>query len=171
MAKSTQLTLASVTENFIVTKPEILIVPAIAAHIRELSQTIRDDDRKEIEIFGISCEKGLWRSFKTGLMNQTALIDGRVAAIWGCAGTYMGTVGQPWLLTSYEVEKISPLRFAKIYQKEVFKMLNLFPHLSNFVAADYEKAVRLLSIVGFTIGEPEKIGQGIYRKFEMFRVT
>ncbi len=163
----TPATLATINENPVSETILIEIVPTTAAHIRELQRTLRDADRKEIEIYGFSSAKGLWRSYKEGLMNKTALFDGKVAAIWGCAGTYMGTTGQPWLLTSYEIEKISPLLFARLYQKEVYKMLELFPHLVNFVAADYEKAVRLLSIIGFKIGEIEKVGQGMYRKFEM----
>lgn len=143
------------------------IVPTTAEHIRELRETIRDGDRKEIEAFGFSCMKGLWRSYKHGLRNRTGLIDGRVGAVWGVGGTYLGEVGQPWLMTSHEVRKISPLKFARIYQQEVKQMLEMFPKLMNIVAADYPEAIRLLSIVGFKIGEPERFGEGMYCKFEM----
>ncbi len=162
------LRVAAVSDR-VVASPEVVIVPATPAHIRELRETIRDGDRREIEAFGFTCAKGLWQSYKNGLMNKTGLIDGKVAAVWGVGGVYMGEIGQPWLLTSREVYKISPLKFARIYQKEVIKMLELFPTLMNYVAADYPEAVRLLSIVGFNLGEPEKIGKGVYRKFEMVR--
>lgn len=160
------LALAASNEGFTAHKPVVAIVPATAGHIRELQKTIRDADRREIEIYGFSCAKGLWRSYKVGLGNRTALIDGKVGAIWGCGGSYLGSTGQPWLLTSPEVEKVSPLYFARVYQKEVFKMLTLFPVLVNYVAADYEKAIRLLQIIGFQLGEPERLGSGgLYRKF------
>lgn len=162
------LRVASVSDA-IISRPEVTIILASAAHIRELRETIRDGDRKEIESFGFTSAKGLWKSYKNGLMNQTGLIDGKVAAVWGVGGVYLGDVGQPWLLTSPEVYKISPLRFARIYQKEVIKMLELFPRLMNYVAADYPEAIRLLSIVGFQLAEPEKIGRGMFRKFEMCR--
>lgn len=149
--------------------PEIVIVPATPAHIRELSQTIREKDRAEIENYGFSCAKGLWRSYKQGLNNQTALINGKVAACWGVCGVYLGDVGQPWLLTSEEVYKISPLRFARIYQREVYAMLEVFSRLENYVCASYPEAIRLLSIIGFTIGEPEKLGNGNYRHFVLER--
>ncbi len=165
----TALALVSTMEDYLPYVPEIEIVPTTAAHIRELQRTIRDADRKEIEAYGFTTNRGLWLSYKEGLGNCTAFVDGKVAACWGCAGVYMGAKGRPWLLTSYEVEKISPLKFAKIYQREVYKMLELFPLLENFVADDYEKAVRMLSIIGFTIGEPEKIVNGMYRKFTMKR--
>lgn len=150
-------------------KVEIEIIPTTAAHIRDLVKVIRDEDRQEVESFGVSIEKGLWRSFKGGLGNRTAFIDGKIAAIWGVGGVYMGKNGKPWLLTSTEVDRISPLRFARIYQQEVYKMLDLFPRLENFVDSRYNKAIRLLKIIGFDIGEPEKIGNGMFCKFSMAR--
>lgn len=149
--------------------PELVIVPTTSAHIRELQRTIRDKDRAEIENYGFTCAKGLWRSYKQGMFNQTAFIEGRVAACWGMEGTFFGDTGKPWLLTSSEVYKISALRFAKIYQNEVYKMISLFPRLENYVCASYPEAIRLLSIIGFTIGEPEKVGGGMFRKFSMER--
>lgn len=150
-------------------EPHIQLVSTTPAHIRALGETIRRDDKREIESYGFTCAKGIWRSYKQSLMNRCALVDGKVAAVWGVAGTFLGDTGQPFLLTSYESEKISPLRFAKIYQFQVYEMLKLFPSLVNFVLADYSKAVRLLQIVGFTLGEPEMLGQGLYRKFSMKR--
>lgn len=146
-------------------EPEI--IPTTAAHIRELRETIREADKREIEAYGFTCAKGLWRSYKQGLMNRTALIDGQVAAVWGVGGTYLGATGQPWLLTAEAIKKISPLKFARYYQREVHKMLKLFPELVNYVDNDYPEAIRLLQIVGFEIGEPEKRGAGVYRKFSL----
>lgn len=157
--------LVSMTDDPPVTVTKVVIVPTTAAHIRELTANLRAKDRLEIENYGFSASKGLWRSFKQGVFNKTALIDGRVAACWGCAGVLLGSKGQPWLLTSNEVYKISPLRFAKIYQREVYQMLNLFPYLENYVDSGYDEAVRLLQIIGFSLGEPEKLGNGRYRKF------
>lgn len=150
-------------------QPEIRIVPTVTDHIRELRENIRPGDKREIEAYGFSCARGLWRSYKMGLMNRTGLIDGKVAGVWGCGGVYMGDVGSPWLMTSHEVKKISPLKFARIYQQEIRRMLEMFPRLVNYVHADYEESVRLLGIVGFKIGEPERIRNGMFRKFEMER--
>ena len=72
-------------------------------------------------------------------------------------GTPFSEVGMPWLITTDEVYKINPLRFVKIYQAEVFRMLRIFDYLENYVDANYEAAIRLLSIVGFTI-EPAAPG-------------
>lgn len=162
------MNVVSVSDALII-HPEVIIVDANSAHIRELRETIRDQDKHEIESYGFSCARGLWRSFRGGLMNKTALIDGRVAAIWGVGGTFMGETGQPWLMTSDEVRKISPLKFARLYKKEVDKMLELFPRLENYVSESYHESIRMLSIVGFTIGEPERVGNGMFRKFTLTR--
>lgn len=158
----------AVVNNIVVQSPEIEIVETTAGHIRELADTLRENDKKEMEAAGnFSIMKRLWKSYKMSNLKNTALIDGKVAAIWGCGGTLLGTEGHPWLITSYEVEKISPLKFARIYKREVDKMLNIFPYLVNYVWAPYDEAVRLLMIVGFDLGEPENIGNGMFRRFSM----
>lgn len=146
---------------------EITIIPTTRDHIYELIETIRDDDRKEIEAMGITCAKGLWVSYKASFRTRTALIDGKVAAVWGVGGDLLSDTARPWLLTSYEVLKISPIAFARIYRSEVRGLLSLYSHLVNWVWADHASAIRMLEICGFKIGEIEKIGLGNFRKFEM----
>lgn len=149
---------------------EVHIVDTTPEHVREIAKSLRPEDRQEIEAFGFPTNKALWRSYKSSILRKTALIDGKVAAIWGVGGTPLGNgEGCPWLMTSPLVEKVSPLRFARVYQEEVLKMLEIFPHLVNYVDSQYTKAIRLLDIIGFRIGEPEPVGPkgGLFRKFEI----
>lgn len=150
---------------------EVTVFPSTPAHVRELGEKLRDKDRQEIEIYGFPTNKALWRSFKGSFMRYTAFVDGEIAAMWGVGGAPMGGTGQPWLMTTDAVYKISPLRFARMYQREVLRMINIFPVLMNYVDAEYAAAVRLLDIVGFTLGEPEPLGThgAMFRKFEMRR--
>ena len=138
--------------------PSIEIVETQARHIRDLMENIRPEDRREIEAVGMYYKKGIWQSFKRGIMNHTALIDGKVAACWGVGGSYMGQTAQPYLLTTDEVKKVSPLKFARIYQLQVLEMLEIAPVLENYVLASYTESRRLLEICGFTLGDPEPIG-------------
>ena len=130
---------------------------------------LRPADTEEILAFGITAAKALWRSYKGAIFRRTAFVDGEIAAIWGCGGTVMGDVGRPWLLTTYAAEKISPLRFTRIYQDEVLRMLDVFPRLVNYVDSRYTKATRLLDIIGFELDEPEPVGVNgiLFQKFEM----
>lgn len=145
--------------------PVISIIDSHGPHTVALKDNLRPEDVNEIIRFGVTVKHALWYSYKNSLIRKTALIDGKVAAMWGCTGTFLGKVGIPWLLTAPEVRNISPLKFTRIYQQEVVKMLRMFQRLENYVDAEYASAVRLLEIIGFTVEEPQKIGLGFYRKF------
>lgn len=153
--------------------PVIEIVPAIDAHVRELSKCLREEDAAEITCFDKEPHKMLWRGFKNSILKRTAIVDGKVAAMWGVGGVPMTETGTPWLMTSYACERISPLRFVRIYQEEVKRMLQAFPCLVNFVSANYTKSVRLLENVGFVLEEPVPLGphNTLFRKFTMKRAA
>jgi len=153
-------------EDYIPMSFEILIVPTIPAHLRELAANLRKEDEKEILAFGRKVHHVLWRSYKSSLMRRTAFIDGKLAACWGCAGELLGSQGIPWLLTTPEVKKISPLKFARIYQQEVTEMLGMFPKLVNYVDPDYTASIRMLDIMGFKVSDSELILGVLVRKFE-----
>lgn len=150
-------------------KSEVTIFPSTPAHIRELGDKLRVADRRELEVYGFPTNKALWKSFKGSFLRKSAFINGELAAMWGVGGSPMGAVGQPWLMTTDAVYKISPLLFARTYQREVLQMLKIFPVLVNWVDAEYNQAVRLLDIIGFNLGEPEPFGpnRAMFRKFEM----
>lgn len=149
--------------------PAVSIVPTIPAHINALKANLRPEDAAEILRFGITINKALWYSYKHSLIRKTAMIDGEVVACWGLHGTFLGNTGQPWLMTTPGVKKVSPLKFTRIYQQEVMEMLKIFPKLVNYVDSGYANAVRLLEIIGFVVEEPKKMGteNGLYRKFVM----
>lgn len=145
--------------------PEITIVPAIGAHIAALKANLRAEDEAEIVRFGITVQKALWYSYRNSLTRKTALIDGVVAACWGVHGVFMGNTGVPWLITTSEVRRISPLLFARIYQQEVLSMLKMFRKLENYVDPAYTSAVRLLEIIDFKVSDPEMLKGVSVRKF------
>lgn len=148
---------------------KVEIVAAEAWHVRELGGNLCPTDKREIEAYGFPTNKALWRSFKGSIMRRSALIDGKVAAVWGTGGVPMSGVGQPWLHISDAANEVSPLRFARIYQDEVYQMLAVFPRLVNFVDSTYDRALRLLDIIGFRIYPPEPLGNhgALFCKFEM----
>lgn len=163
------LSLKVSNEDIKISSPIIEIVPTTPEHLRELAKTLRPEDEAEILAFGLTPEKALWRAFKSATIRKTAFIDGRIAAMWGCIGTFMGHTGRPFLLTSSEVHKISPLKFARIYLAEVKEMLTSYDKLSSIVDANHSAAIRLLGIVGFELSEPEEMGgyKKMFRRFSM----
>lgn len=154
-------------EDHNISIPTVNIVPSTGSHIAALKLNLRPKDSVEVIGFGVSIQHALWYSYRHSLTRKTALIDRIVSACWGVHGTFLGSVGYPWLLTSPEVERISPLKFVRIYQEEVLQMLKLFKRLENYVHEDYSSAIRLLEIIGFTVEDPQKMGNAMYRKFWM----
>ena len=148
---------------------QVEIVPTLPEHIAELRHALRDADLAELAAFGISPNKSLWFGYKNSLIKRTALVDGKVAAIWGCGGAPLAGKGTPWLLTSNVCELVSSITFAKIYKKEVQMMLKIFPKLENIVDSNYCKSIRMLKIIGFNIGDPAPSGNrgAMFRAFSM----
>ncbi len=154
-----------------VMSPEISIVDALPEHVSVLKSNLREEDKREVMGLGVSIQQSLWYGYKNSVYRKTALIDSIPVAMWGLCGVLLGGKGLPWLLTSPDVTRLSPLKFARIYQEEVKKMLSMFPILENLVDAEYAAAVRLLDIVGFSIGESEPLGYdgAMYKKFRIER--
>lgn len=97
-------------------------------------------------------------------------MDGNVAAMWGLGGTIVGQVGQPYLITGVECEKVSPFAFARVYKQEVELMKTMFPTLENYVDSRYKGAVRMLKIAGFQLSEEPvqvKPTGALFYKFRM----
>lgn len=146
----------------------IEIVPSTPEHVIKLRKNLRESDAQEIRNFGGCIRKILWRTYNETLEPKTGLIDGDVAGMFGCCGTVIGEVGQPWMLATPLADKY-PLQFALLYRQEVRKMLEIYPTLENIVDASYTKAIKLLEIIGFQVYDPEPVGpnKALFRKFRM----
>lgn len=147
-------------------KPIIQIVNMTKAHIIELADTMRDEDAHEAYSLGSTPLQLLQESYSNSLIRRTALVDGKVTACWGVCGDMLGKTGAPWLVTSKEVGKCSPITYAYIYREEVKKMAKLFPILENWVEASYFTSIRLLQLVGFEVQEalPHGPNNVLFRK-------
>lgn len=149
------------------TKPVVYIIPSNTRHVQMLSECIRDKDRREALSLGVEPEKALFYSYRRSVYRYTAFVDYKIAAMWGVFGTPVGNTGKPYLVTSDQVYKISPWKFARIYKRELDSMSRLFPVLENVVDANYPEAVRLLRLTGFELSEPFPLGTGMYQKFTL----
>lgn len=147
----------------------ILIAFPTLTHAGVLSDTLRAGDRAECIAQGVGPYAVIRRSLKGSLWARTFLVDGRVAAMIGLGGVAIGSVGNPWLLTSSAVELVSPRTFLTEARKGLDVMLSIKPHLENHVLASYTKACRLLEVLGFTLDEAAPYGpQGaLFRRFWM----
>ena len=146
---------------------KIEIVPSELRHVRELALSIREKDQDEARALGLAPHRGLHFAYTHATLRRTCLVDGSVAAMWGVCGTPLGIAGQPYLITGTVVNQISPVKFARIYIKEVESMRNLFPVLENYVHADYIGAVKMLQLAGFELSDKLIINGSDFYRFSM----
>lgn len=145
------------------------IVDSTAQHARLLAQNLREKDKQEAIALGLDPVKALFNQYRIACYRKTALIDGKVVAMWGLCGTLLATKGQPYLVTSTDIEKISSFRFFRVYVQEVQNMVRLFPQLSNYVDASYHEAIRVLKLAGFQVSKPFCYGPDdkLFREFSL----
>jgi len=148
---------------------DIRIVKTKPEHLRELARTIRKEDKREIEAFGYTANVALWRSYKGSVICKSIFVQNELAAIFGVGGETLDDAGKIWFLTTSAAEKVSPLRFARIYQEQVLKMLKTFKRLENYVDYSYTSSIRILELVGFTVHDPEPMGEkgNLFCKYTM----
>lgn len=145
----------------------IEVVPSTLVHARKLATNIRPKDQDEARALGMAPHKGLFYAYRHSLLRRTALVRGSVAAMWGVSGTPLGIVGRPYLVTGKLCDTVHPVAFAKVYIKELKGMRALFPVLENYVHSDYDGAVSMLELAGFTLSEPIDINGALFRRFSM----
>ena len=150
--------------------PRVEIVPAEHKHVQVLGERLRSADVAEVESAGLGPMNALWRSYRRSHIASVVIVDGEIAAMWGCGGSPFSGVGMPWLLTSAHIERI-PVTFVRQAVAEVAAMLFVYHRLWGYVAEGYPRAQRLLRIIGFTLGEPFPFGEigALFRKYEMVR--
>ncbi len=131
---------------------------------------LRAEDTAEVTCGGFASGlEALRASHAASLLAWTMLIDHQPIAMGGCAGSPLGAIGTPWLLTSSQVEQL-PRAFLREVRSKAFHLLELFPRLENWVLADYARACRFLELIGFSLDKPVMLGPGAkFRRFWMVR--
>lgn len=136
----------------------IEVVDATPEHIRLLAADMKEEDAETTILLGSTPYKALWKAYRTSLFKKAAFINGKIAAMWGVAGTYLGEKGYPWLLMSHAADEY-PFRVAFCYRQELKKMLELFPVLEDWVHVGNTKSLRMLELMGFKMSSPQPLGK------------
>lgn len=132
-------------------------------HIRALGVNLRERDIVAASKFKIPPHRALWRVYKSSLISKTVFVDGKVAAIFGLGGTFLGRNGSPWFVASPLVEDY-PMKLAFRYRSELKNMLKYFPVLEDWVDVQDKKTIRLLEILGFKFEEEKMMNDVIFKK-------
>ena len=146
------------------------VVDATYAHAIDLRSRLRALDLRECIGQGMSLRRMIHRTYATSLFAQAAVSDGKCIAMWGLSGTLLGDQGCPWLLTATEVEKF-PFAVLREARAAVAEMISIKPYLANYVLSDYKQAVKLVSLLGFSLDQPlwTSASGDVYRRFWMRR--
>lgn len=141
------------------TENVITILPTTVDHIRMLITNLREDDIREIDKWGVTPFKGVWRAYRNSKSCHSCFIGDKIMAIGGIKGSIFGFTGSPWLMTSTLVDEY-PLVFASLYRRELQKMLKEYCSLETWCDASYEKSLRMMKILGFKEREFKPCGKG-----------
>lgn len=128
------------------------IIPTTPEHIIEVMLELEKLDKETAYRFGMDSYEVLMKVYRSSLFVKTAVMDGKVTAIWGVIGVYLGLEGRPWSIMSPDSE-IYKFKFAKIYRKELLEMQKIFPVLIDLVDPQHTKVLRMLKLMGFSFGE------------------
>ncbi len=132
-------------------RKSITITLAAPSHIGPIATRMREIDRIECAAMGHSPKQALRSGLALSDPAWTALVDGRAEAMFGLVVTSaLGGEGRPWLLGSDAVYA-HPRAMLRAAPRFLAAMFDATPRLSNLVAADNARAIRLLRRWGFTI--------------------
>lgn len=141
------------------TNNEVVILPTTIEHIRMLVANLREDDLREIDKWGVTPFKGVWRAYRNSQSCYSCFIGDKIMAIGGINGSVLGFVCNPWLMTTTLVDEY-PLVFASIYRREMRKLLKDYRLLETWCDFAYTKSLKMMRIIGFKEREFVPCGKG-----------
>lgn len=132
------------------------ILPATEAHCLALAERMRPADAREVMRSGGNTPvDAVVLSMQASQEAWAALEDGAVLAVFGVVP--LAGVGVCWSLTSTEVDA-RPLTFWRASKEVIRDLRTRWPHLFNFIDADYDAAIRWARRLGFSVSEPVPFG-------------
>jgi hypothetical protein len=150
----------------------VRLVHAAPAHCRRLANAMRPIDAAECRAMGKEPLQAVRSSLKASLYAYTAIEEqtGRVLAMMGvCSVGLVTRRGSPWFLGTDDVY-MHPRDLLVTGPVIIEHWHETFKEMSNWVAEDNDKAIRMLGRWGATFdGEPTMIGGLRFLPFRFIR--
>ena len=89
--------------------------------------------------------RGLWA---TSSVRRSCLIDGRLVAMWGMAGTLLSRCGQVWLVIADEASR-HPYALLREVKRQLAEFSSSRKELKATIAAQDGTALRFATFIGF----------------------
>ncbi len=133
------------------------VIEAKAFHCGQMARILRAEHQAEIAKTGFGIHRELVGTFESSFYRRALLLDGRLIALGGCAGSSLATLGYVWLAVSNEARK-HPLAIMRHARTELARMMITKRDLMATVLAEDEAAKRTAVFLGFYPGRCEPFG-------------
>ena len=147
---------------------DILIRPTVTGDAALLAANLRASDRAELQAVGfLDALAPIADSVVTSSLCWSAFADGELACILGVAPLGEQT-GAPWMLGTPLLDTQARV-LVRETPRYIGAMLEVFPHLLNFVHAQNRTSVHWLRRLGFTLHDAVPYGShgALFHPFEM----
>jgi hypothetical protein len=130
------------------------IVPIDPLHIREICETMREREALGFAQLGWNPEQKITHEVLTSFMSWAGVVNGRTFALGGvkCDGIF-SEKAYAWLLCSECVSEV-PLSFVRGVLQAFALVKPRFKTIYGLVDVRFEKSVRWLEWMGFTVEPP-----------------
>ena len=144
------------------------IIVADQQHVAAVAGRVRESDRRELwAAFHQTPAEVMTEALRSPGVAWVGLADDLPLCLFGAAPD--GTIGRPWMVATVDMSAHA-LPFLALCRPVVSTMLDLFPVLENWVAADNKEALTWLRWLGFELCESSSMGpDGV--EFTRFRMV
>lgn len=138
---------------------DVVIAPTQSGDAAELFANLRACDLAECQACGnTNVRQAIEDSVSRSWLCWTGRVNGELAAILGVSPLgLLGGMGCPWMLGTPVLDRNSRVLVRNTHQY-IGRMLQVFPHLVNFVYAENTTSVRWLRRLGFTLHPAQPYG-------------
>lgn len=135
------------------------IVEASLAHMRAVAGRLRVEERLETVAAREVPRHLMLRLWGDATYRRAGLVEGEVAAVWGCGGTLGSSAADVWLFTTPVIDKI-PLRFVREARGQIAEMLKTRHTIYSACLETCERSLRLWQMLGFEAQDAVDVGGG-----------
>lgn len=127
------------------------------ADLRAIAPRLRQAEIAEIALQGDKPRHFLNAMWRDSEIRKVALVDGEIAAAFGCRAQLLSMEADAWLVTTPAVERV-PLTFYRTARACLGDMLEGRKAVTSRIWGDQPQATRMMKMLGFEVLPPDSWG-------------